>query len=45
MTSFEGFYRATLGGCKALHLSDKLGKFEKGYEADFVVLDWYTNEI
>ncbi|EAS06231.1 guanine deaminase (macronuclear) [Tetrahymena thermophila SB210] len=45
MSSFEGFYRATLGGCKALHLEDKLGKFEPGYEADFVVLDWFTNDI
>ncbi|KAL4501613.1 hypothetical protein ABPG72_018664 [Tetrahymena utriculariae] len=45
MTSLEGFYRATLGGCKDLHLEDKLGKFEPGYEADFVAIDWFTNDI
>lgn len=45
MSAFEGFYRATLGGCKALHLDDKLGKFESGYEADFIVIDWHSNDI
>ncbi|KAL4436216.1 hypothetical protein ABPG74_018200 [Tetrahymena malaccensis] len=45
MTSFEGFYRATLGGCKALSLEHKIGKFLPGYEADFVVLDWCVNDI
>ncbi len=45
MTSFEGFYRATLGGCKALSLDDKLGKFLPGYEADFIVMDWAVTKI
>lgn len=45
MTAFEGFYRATLGGSKALHLEDKIGKLAAGYEADFIVLDWHTNDI
>lgn len=45
MSSFEGLYRATLGGAKALSIDDKVGKFEKGYEADFVVLDWSVGDI
>lgn len=45
MTSFEGFYRATLGGCKALSLEDKLGQFEPEFEADFVVMSWYSTDI
>ena len=33
------FYLATLGGAETLDLSDKIGNFEVGKEADFVVLD------
>lgn len=33
------FYLATLGGAETLDLSDKIGNFEPGKEADFVVLD------
>lgn len=39
LSAFEGFYHATLGGAKALSLDDKLGNFNIGKEADFVVLD------
>lgn len=39
LSPLEGFYLATLGGAKALHLEDKLGSFSKGKEADFIVLD------
>lgn len=45
MTALEGFYRATLGGAKALSLEDKIGKLSKGYEADFVVLDWAVTDL
>lgn len=41
-TSFsplEAFYCATLGGAKALSLDTKIGNFEKGKEADFIVID------
>ncbi|UBF26072.1 guanine deaminase [Kovacikia minuta CCNUW1] len=37
--AFKASYLATLGAAKALSLDDKLGNFEVGKEADFVVLD------
>lgn len=45
MTALEGFYRATLGGAKALSIDDKVGKLSKGFEADFVVLDWAVTDL
>lgn len=39
LSAFESLYHATLGGAKALDLQDKLGNFNLGKEADFVVLD------
>lgn len=36
---FTLFYLATLGGAKALKLDSKIGNFEPGKEADFLVLD------
>jgi guanine deaminase len=33
------FYAATLGGAKALFMDDRIGNFEPGKEADFLVLD------
>jgi guanine deaminase len=35
----SALYLATLGAAKALYLDDKIGNFERGKEADFVVLD------
>ena len=35
----EAFYHATLGGARALDLHDRIGNFQAGKEADFVVLD------
>jgi guanine deaminase len=37
--AFKLFYLATLGGARALGLDDKIGNFEPGKEADFLVLD------
>lgn len=36
---FDALYLATLGAARALYLDDKIGNFEPGKEADFVVLD------
>lgn len=35
----RAFYLATLGGARTLDLDDKIGSFEAGREADFVVID------
>lgn len=39
LTPFKAFYLATLGGARSLYLDDKIGNFEHGKEADFVVLN------
>jgi guanine deaminase len=36
---FDAFYLATLGAARALYLEDRIGNFEAGKEADFIVLD------
>jgi len=39
LDAFKAFYLATLGGARALNMGDKIGNFEPGKEADFLVLD------
>ena len=39
LSSFQALFLATLGGARALSLDDKLGNFDIGKEADFIVLD------
>jgi guanine deaminase len=39
LSGLQALFLATLGGAKALKLDDKIGNFEIGKEADFVVLD------
>jgi guanine deaminase len=39
LSVFKAFYLATLGAAKALAIADKVGNFEVGKEADFIVLD------
>jgi len=39
LSSFKALFLTTLGGARALCLDDKIGNFEPGKEADFVVLD------
>ncbi|MBD1874665.1 guanine deaminase [Nodosilinea sp. FACHB-131] len=39
LSAFKALFLATLGGARALCLEDKLGSFDPGKEADFVVLD------
>jgi guanine deaminase len=38
LSSWRAFYLATLGGAQALGWEDRIGNFEPGKEADFVVL-------
>lgn len=45
LSALKAFYLATLGGAKALHLEKLIGNFEKGKEADFVVLDLASSEL
>jgi len=40
LSAARSFYTATLGGAKQLSIDDKIGNFETGKEADFVVLNW-----
>ncbi len=39
LSAFKALFLATLGGAKALSLDDKIGNFNPGKEADFIVLD------
>jgi guanine deaminase len=45
LSAFQSLFLATLGGAQALCLEDKLGNFEIGKEADFVVLNPYATPI
>jgi guanine deaminase len=42
---FKSLYLATLGGAQALYLDDKIGNFESGKDADFVVLDYKATPL
>ncbi|MFN9649268.1 MAG: amidohydrolase family protein, partial [Pseudanabaena sp.] len=45
LSPFKALFLATLGGAIALCLEDKLGNFEVGKEADFVVLNLRSTPI
>jgi len=45
LSAFQALFLATLGGAIALCLDDKLGNFETGKEADFVVLNMRSTPI
>jgi guanine deaminase len=45
LSAFQTLFLATLGGARALCLDDKLGNFEIGKEADFVVLNLRSTPI
>jgi len=45
LNAWRGYYLATLGGAEALYLDDRIGNFEIGKEADFVVVDWAATPV
>lgn len=45
LTALKSFFLATLGGAHALDLDSKIGNFEIGKEADFVVLDYQSTDL
>lgn len=40
LSPYRAFYTLTLGGAESLYLDKRIGNFDVGKEADFVVLDW-----
>ena len=44
LSPYRAFFSATLGGAQALYLDDRIGNFDVGKEADFVVLDWTAGQ-
>jgi guanine deaminase len=40
LSPYRAFWSVTLGGAEGLYLDDRVGNFEVGKEADFVVLDY-----
>lgn len=40
MSVFESLYKCTLGSARALKLEDRIGSFQPGREADFIVVDY-----
>jgi guanine deaminase len=45
LSPFQALFLATLGGAKALSLSDLIGNFDVGKEADFIVVDLRSTPI
>ncbi|HEY9733626.1 MAG TPA: guanine deaminase [Drouetiella sp.] len=44
LSPYRAFYSITLGGARGLYLDDRIGNFDIGKEADFVVLDWTAGQ-
>jgi guanine deaminase len=42
---FKSLYLATLGGARSLYLDDKIGNFQNGKDADFIVLDYHATPL
>ncbi|MBT8130973.1 MAG: guanine deaminase [Gammaproteobacteria bacterium] len=45
LSAFRALYHATLGAARALYADDRLGNFQPGKEADFVVLDTHSRPL
>ena len=45
LSPLRSLYLATLGGARVLNLEQQIGNFEKGKEADFIVLDYRATPL
>lgn len=45
LSPFQALFLATLGGARALNLDSKIGNFDSGKEADFIVLDLRSTRL
>ncbi|GAB4139040.1 MAG: guanine deaminase [Cyanobacteria bacterium J069] len=45
LSAFQTFYMMTLGGARSLLLDDKIGNFQVGKEADFVVMNLQSTPV
>ncbi len=45
ISAYSLLYSATLGGARALQMGHQIGKIASGYEADFAIWKWATNEL
>jgi guanine deaminase len=45
ISAYSLLYAATLGGARALQLGRRIGRIAPGYEADFAVWKWSSNEL
>ena len=45
LSAYGAFYLATLGGAKSLYIDDRVGNFEAGKEADFVVINFASTPL
>lgn len=45
LSPLRSLYLATLGGARVLNLEQQVGNFEKGKEADFIVLDYRATPL
>jgi len=45
LTPLKAFHLATLGAAESLYLDHRIGNFEVGKEADFVVLDLQATDL
>lgn len=45
LNALDAFYAITLGGAVALSMENKIGNFDQGKEADFVVIDPSLNDL
>lgn len=44
-TYVKGLYRSTVAGAKLLKIGDRVGQLKKGYDANFLVLDFSVKKI